>query len=114
MVKKLKPQTRKLNNHLQDKARSFADITYLASPVTGGGVSVNRFDQLFITSIHNGGKTADDWVEYVWQVLKAQNQRLVLDGKTLESEQENREHLQDLARKFSETQLPKLKELHIV
>jgi SAM-dependent methyltransferase len=38
-----KKHTDKLNTHLMLKARSSNDITYLSSPVTGGGVLVGRF-----------------------------------------------------------------------
>jgi len=38
------------------KARGSADITFLASPVTGGGITVNRFQQLFLLALSQGKK----------------------------------------------------------
>jgi hypothetical protein len=46
----------RLNTHLMTKARSSNDIAYLASPVSGGGVQVNRFEQLFLLNRSQGQK----------------------------------------------------------
>jgi SAM-dependent methyltransferase len=46
-AQKLKKQTDKLNNFLMTKARGSNEISVLASPVTGGGVQMNQFEQLF-------------------------------------------------------------------
>ena len=51
LTPKAKKHTDKLNAVLMDKARSSADIPNLASPVTGGGVMVNRFQQLFLLAL---------------------------------------------------------------
>ena len=47
-IVRAKPQTDKLNNYIIKRARGSDDVAYLASPVTGGGISVDRFQQLFI------------------------------------------------------------------
>jgi hypothetical protein len=75
----------KLNAHLMDKARGSNDISYLASPVTGGGHTVGRFQQMFLLALAQGRKQPADWAQYAWQILAAQGQKLVNEGRTLES-----------------------------
>ena len=110
---KAKKQTGKVNTFLIDKARSSDDISYLASPVTGGGVSVGRFQQLFLLVRSQGKKQPAEWAAFVWQLLAAQNQKIVKEGKTLETAEENLAELTAQAQTFAEKQLPILKALQI-
>lgn len=110
---KAKKQCDRLNQHLCAKARGSGDVSYLASPVTGGGVSVGRFQQLFLLALSNGNKQPADWGQFVWQVLQAQGQKLVKEGRTLESAEENLAELTAQAMSFAEKQLPILKALQI-
>jgi len=114
VIFKAKKQTDKLNMHLIGKARGSNDISYLASPVTGGGINVNRFQQLFLLALSQGKKQAAEWAQFVWQILAAQGQRLVQEGKTLETPEENLAELTTQAQAFAEKQLPILKALGIV
>ena len=60
IISKAKKQTDKLNAHLCQKARASNDIGYLASPVTGGGCNVSRFQQLFLLCMVQKKKTGTD------------------------------------------------------
>ena len=112
-ITKAKASTDKLNAYLMHSSRSSTDISFLASPVTGGGVTVNRFKQLFLLAKANGKKTPQDWAAYVWQILSAQNQRLIKDGATLESPEDNLSELTAQAKEFAEKELPILHALGI-
>lgn len=61
-----------------------AAITVLASPVTGGGVTVDRVHQLFLAAERDG----KDPMLAAMAGLKELNQRLIVAGKTLTSEEE--------------------------
>jgi SAM-dependent methyltransferase len=111
---KVKKATDKLNLHLMNKARSSSDIIYLASPVTGGAVGVNRFPQLFLLSINQGKKQPADWAGFAWQVLAAQGQKIIKDGSTLATSEENLAELLSQANIFAEKQLPILKALQVI
>lgn len=111
---KAKKQTDKLNAHLMAKARSGSDINFLASPVTGGGMAVGRFQQLFVLALQQGKKKPDEWAAFVWQVISSQGQRIVKEAKTLETAQENLSELTAQAHEFAAKQLPILKSLQIV
>ena len=113
LIGKARKRTASLNNFLINKARSSGDITYLGSPVTGGGVNVNRFEQLFIQALRQDRKQPADLAEYVWQLLKSQGQTLLKEGEALTGEEENRAELNDIAAKFLEKRLPALKALQI-
>lgn len=113
VVAKARKQTDKLNAHLCQKARGSNDIGYLASSVTGGGIAVNRFQQLFLLTLGQGRKQPAEWAHFVWQTIAAQGQKLVKEGKTLETAEENLAELTAQATTFAEKQLPILKALQI-
>lgn len=110
---KTKKQTDKLNAHLIDKARGSGDIGYLASPVTGGGIAATRFQQLFLLALNQGKKQPIEWAQLVWQILTAQGQKIVKEGKTLETPEENLAELVEQANVFANKQLPIFKVLQI-
>jgi len=113
VVAKAKKQTERLNAHLLDKARGSADIGFLASPLTGGGIAVPRFQQLFLLARAQGRKQPHEWASFCWQVVSTQGQRLVKDGKTLQSPEENLAQLTDQAKEFADKRLPILRALEI-
>jgi SAM-dependent methyltransferase len=113
MAQKSKKHTDKLNTFLINKARGSGDINYLASPVTGGGITVGRFQQLFLLAKSQGKKQPAEWAQFVWQVLNQQGQRILKEGKTLETAEENLAELTAQAATFAEKQLPILKALGI-
>lgn len=113
VIYKAKKQTDKLNTHLCQKARGSNDISYLASPVTGGGIAVDRFQQMFLLSIAQGKKEPAEWAQYVWQTICGQGQLLVKEGKPLQTAEENLLELTAKAQTFAEKQLPILKALQI-
>jgi SAM-dependent methyltransferase len=113
VARKAKATADRLNAHLMDRARGSSDINYLASPVTGGGVIVSRFGQLFLLARAQGRKQPQEWAAYAWQTIAAQGQRLIKDGRTLESADENLAELTRQAQEFADKRMPVLKALAI-
>jgi hypothetical protein len=103
-----------LNLHLINAARDSMDVSYLASPVIGGGIAIGRFAQLFVGALKRGGKSPNDLAGVVWSILSAQGQKIIKEGKTLETSQENLKELTAQAQVFIDKQLPILKALQIV
>jgi SAM-dependent methyltransferase len=103
-----------LNAKIIHSARSTGELGYLASPVVGGGISCGRMPQLFLLARRDGHKNPADWANFAWSILAMQNQRLVKDGKTLETPEENVADLTAQAEIFATKQLPILKALQIV
>jgi SAM-dependent methyltransferase len=113
VVIKAKKQTERLNAHLVDKARGGADVGFLASPLTGGGIAVPRFQQLFLLARAQGRKQPQEWASFCWQIVSTQGQRLVKDGKTLQSAEESLAELSSQAQEFADKRLPILRALEI-
>jgi len=106
-------RTRRLNTHLLRKALASPDIAYLASSVTGGGVPLGRFQQLFLLALRNGQHQPAEMAEMVWQALARQGQKLVKEGATLETPEQNLAELTRQAQEFCDTRLPILKALQV-
>ncbi len=102
-----------LNQHLCLQAQFEKRVEFLASPVTGGGVGVSRFEQLFLLSIKQGKKQPAEWAHQVWQLLGSQGERLVVEGKILETGDENLAELTRQAEAFAEKSLVVLKALRV-
>jgi hypothetical protein len=112
-VGQVRKYTDKLNAHLIGKALGSGDLSYLASPVTGGGIAVGRIPQLLLLAKLQGNEQPSQWVDFVWKIIGQQGQKLIKEGKTLETEAENRAELKAQAGVFAEKTLPMLKALQI-
>ena len=95
--------TRALNSALCRRAEASTDVNYLASPVTGAGVPVNRFEQLFLRAAELKEKDAPG---YIWRLLRAQGQSIVKDGKTLEGDEANLSELRTQHEVFTKKRIP--------
>ncbi|GJM12038.1 MAG: methyltransferase [Pseudohongiella sp.] len=113
-ITKIKKQTDRLNAYIIDRARGSSDITNLACPVTGGAIPVDRFEQIFVASIQQNNSEPMDWAHSVWAILNMQKQKVVKEGKTLESDEENIQELLRRANEFQSKKLPILKAMQIV
>lgn len=96
------------------RAEDSEDLQFLASPVTGGGLFLNRFEQLFLLAIREGMTEPGEWAGLAWRILGPQGHRLMKDGKGLETPEENLAELCARAQTFAETRLPVCKALKIV
>ena len=113
-IQAAKKSSEKLNAFILNLSKSNSEITYLASPLTAGGISVNRVEQLFLLAILQNKKKTNEWAESAWKILAEQNQRVLKDGKPMESAEENLNELNRLALEFSAKRLPILKQLLII
>lgn len=113
VIKSSLKATQRFNQDMMIRSRSSADMAYMASPVTGGGFTVTRFQQLFLLSILHNRKRPQDWATFVWDIIAAQGQAILKDGKPLATPQENISELNELAEVFANKQLPILKALQI-
>ena len=105
--------TERLNTHIMQKACSSSDIHYLASPVTGGGVPIGRFHQMFLLARQQKQTPPADWAAFTWNLLQQQGQSIVKEGQALQTPEENLQELIRQASEFAEKRLPLLKALQI-
>lgn len=109
-----RPQTARLNDWLIKRARADGDISHLVSPVSGGGVMLNRFEQLFLHEMRLGKNNPDDWVNSAWKLLSSQGQKIVKKGETLDTPEQNIAELRQIAMELANKKLSALKALGIV
>jgi hypothetical protein len=114
LVSRCKKRTDKLNRHLMRMARTSGDVHALASPVSGGGFILDRFQQMFAMAYSEGLRDTPEWAKFAWGFLRSQGQRILREGKRLESEEDNLAELNTLAATFKTKLLPVLKAFEVI
>ena len=109
----MKKSCERLNAHICERSKFEDAINFLASPLTGMGINANRFQQIFLLQYKNGDKTPDKLAESAWKIIFRQGQRLIRNGKIIESPEENLAHMKTLTETFLTKQLPLFKSLLI-
>lgn len=109
----VKPKCDRLNAYLCKRAMYSGDITTLASPVTGGGIGVDRFGQMLLYAYKQGNQDSDAVARSVWEIISSQGQKMIVNQKSLETEEENIAYIKVKAQRFQEKVLPILKALQI-
>lgn len=112
-INKIKKNAAKLNRFLCERSKGSLEIVFLVSPVTGGGICVNRIQQLFLLDYESGVKDPNQLAENVFQLLKSQNQNIISDGKEIETDEETSVYLKKHAESFLSVELPVFKALMI-
>jgi len=110
---KAKQSTKRMNRHLVSGAVSKNEVNYLVSPLTLTGIPLSKFEQLFLKALDEKHKNAAEIAQYVWSLMKPQGHRVIKDGKTLESAEENIEYLNQEAEKFLATKVGLLRNLEV-
>ena len=105
---------KQLNRHVRERALVTQSADCLVSPVTGGGIHAPHICLLFLNAMDQGRDTVQALSQYVWEFLEGAGERMLKDGKRLESRQENLEIIEPLAGRFLATMLPMLKAMQVV
>jgi len=107
---------REYNLHITELTKFRHGLTTLASPVTGGGVIVSKFSQVFANYVLSGNKKYDvnTLANYAHDIIKSSNQKIQSKGKVLENDNDALEYLRDAAKSFLDRELSRLKILMVV
>ncbi|CAM8625388.1 AdoMet_MTases domain containing protein [Burkholderiales bacterium] len=109
------PSSIALNRHIMQRAHSSNEIGFLSSTVLEGGFSISRFQQLFLLHYMDFGlRDKVSLAKAAWKALESQNQRILKEGKTLSTPEENIRELEEQAEEFLSSVLPILSELKAV
>ncbi|SFB58264.1 SAM-dependent methyltransferase [Rhizobium sp. NFR07] len=87
------------------RAEESDDLQFLASPVTGGGIGFDRFEQLFLLAISEGQTDPAQWPAFAWSILAPQGYRLLKDGRTIDDVEDNVAELAVRAERFKSSKL---------
>lgn len=107
------PQAQRLNRKLCDQARFSDAVNVLASPVTGGGITVSRLDMLFMLARAQGKKDPQEWARFMVYTMNVQGRRVLKDGKIPETSEAEFEEASRIARDFQDQRLPMLDALRV-
>jgi hypothetical protein len=111
VFEKVKETAQALNREVCRRAEYSSDVNYLAAPLSGNAVGANRFELLFVRALM---EQQEDGAAWVWSLLKAQGQKIVVDGNPIESEEDNLAELRKRYQEFQTRRLPVFKRLGIV
>lgn len=103
----------RLNHELCTRARYSEAVSNLSSPVTGGGITVNRFEQIFLLASKEAPDDSVAWARALMQVLAASGRRLAIDGKVPDSPENEFAEAVRRANDFRLKRMPILKALRI-
>lgn len=78
--------SRALNRNIVSLNKPGERVSVFACPVNGGGIGVSRFDQLFLEATWNGVSGGKKLADYALDVLAANNQSVIREGKALPKE----------------------------
>lgn len=106
-------QSRALNRKLCEQARYVDAVAFLASPFTGGGLSVSRLEQLMLLARADGMSSPESWSRFILRIVGAQGQRILKEGKMPESVGEELQVVLETANEFRDTRLPLLDALQV-
>ena len=107
-------RSRKFNLSIINNSINSNDIHHLSSPLTGGGVNVIRFHQLFLLAKEKGIDSPAKAATFVWEIMKMQGQKLLLEGKVIERDEDNLKELSSQAESFFLKSYPLIKSLKMM
>lgn len=113
LIEKCNESCVRINEYLTELSKYNSNNKYLASPVIAGGLTVGRFQQLFILAIKRGINNPKLMAEYVWKELINQGEKILFNNGVLVSDEENILELEKQAKDFLSKGLPILTALKI-
>ena len=101
-----------LNRLLIDESQREESFQYLAAPALGSAIFVGHVEQALLIALRElGSDSIAALRDLAWARLKAQNKRLLRDGKPLESEADNIAEVEWRVGRFLDRRLPLLRRL---
>lgn len=104
-----------LNQLLIDESQREESFQYLAAPALGSAIFVGHVEQVLLRALRElGSDNRAALRDLSWARLKAQNKRLLRDGKPFESDADNIAEMEWRVAQFLERRLPLLRRLGVV
>ncbi len=99
-----------LNRALMDRAEAGVGVEFLAAPRLGTAITVSRIEQMLIRAILNGDK---DPAESVRKSLESQGQFLIVEGKTVQDQEESAKEMKRLLGEFNKNRAALLQRMGV-
>lgn len=96
-------QAERFNEAVAEHARHAGQLSHFASAVTGGAIPADRVSQLIWLALRSEEK---DVPQFVWDALSNTGHKLVKDGRTLTTGEENLAELRQRFAQFEESSIP--------
>ena len=90
VIEKTRATTAQMNRQLLQMSRSNSGLSYLISPVIGGPIHIGRINHLLVAGRQAGLQSAEQLADYALEALFDQGKRVLVEGKSLETREENR------------------------
>ena len=101
---------RRYNQHLLEQSVTDIKLSYLASPLTGGGVVLNYVEKLYLLA-HQRGLPPTQWPPFIWSILASQGRKMLKDGIALEDEEANLAEIRAQQEDFMANRFPIVEKL---
>ena len=95
-----------LNLEICRRSRYSEIMQFLAARIIGSAISISRIEQLILLGMSN---SKEEVVSYVLEILKAQGEKLFVDGATSETDEQNYSQLEKIVDCFEKEKLLILK-----
>ncbi len=105
--------TQRLNSYLVGPHASRADISYLASPLTGGGVPVPVPLQMMLAARAAAPQQPESWADLVWEAMQADGQQMMKGQQRVSDRDTAVATLRPLLQQMQEQALPHLQRLGV-
>ncbi|PAF49546.1 hypothetical protein BKH41_02465 [Helicobacter sp. 12S02232-10] len=99
-IRNILQKTHQLNKQILEKVKAGVQIPILGSALIGKGIAMGRFKQLFFISRLEGKTSPEDYAKDALEILERRNEKIIKDGKILETKEENFKELQTQAIEF--------------
>lgn len=95
-------QCRQLNQRFMQLNQDNIQLPYLISPLTRSAINVDHVTHLLVAATQQHGDDTDKCAEFAWNILEKNNRLLIVDGKTLNTTEENLAEMKKRAQRFAE------------
>jgi SAM-dependent methyltransferase len=112
-VEAARPATQRLNAYLSGPHARRADIHYLASPITAGGVPVPVPVQMMLAARDAAPQQPESWAGRVWEAMQADGQQMMKGHERVTDRDTALATLRPLMQQMQEQALPHLQRLGV-
>ncbi len=109
-----KKASTRLNDFILSENEHVESLRFLCSPVTGGGIPVDRINALFLLGLRRGLSSASEIADFAVRDLNLKNQTVMYKGNPVRENEKLRLVMEERAALYLSIQVPVLKALKVI